>query len=84
MACVEDKLARIRCVADNMNHHPVWTNKMCELDIHLTTHDIGDRVSLKDYILASWIEKVLRDKPLEEQLCENWNAREFMIEELMQ
>jgi pterin-4a-carbinolamine dehydratase len=39
-----------------MDHHPEWTLTGDSLTIGLSTHDIGGEVSLKDYILAYWIE----------------------------
>ena len=47
---------RIGLIADSMEHHPEWTLTQTALQIGLSTHDIGNEVSLKDYILGYWIE----------------------------
>lgn len=52
-----------------MDHHPEWTLKEGALEIRLSTHDIGNKVSVKDYMLAGWIEDVLKGKGIEEQVC---------------
>lgn len=61
-------MSRIGCIADEIDHHPEWTLKEGLLDIRLSTHDIGNKVSIKDYILAQWIEEVLHGQELEQQL----------------
>jgi 4a-hydroxytetrahydrobiopterin dehydratase len=53
---------RIGWMADEIQHHPEWTLSGNKLHINLSTHDIGNNISLKDYILAAYIEKILTDK----------------------
>jgi pterin-4a-carbinolamine dehydratase len=60
-------------IADNMDHHPEWTLKGSSLEIGLSTHECQGKVSVKDYILAGWIESVWGERPLEERLMEEWN-----------
>lgn len=38
-----------------MDHHPEWTLKANQLEINLSTHECQGKVSVKDYILATWI-----------------------------
>ena len=42
--------------ADALDHHPEWTNVYNRVDIRLTTHDSGDRVTGKDVELAGKME----------------------------
>lgn len=62
---VVDKMTVIGQIADSMDHHPEWTLKGESLEIGLSTHECQGRVSIKDYILASWIEQIWGQKPLE-------------------
>lgn len=77
-----EKMSRIGWAADEMDHHPEWTLQEGSLAIRLSTHDIGNRLSVKDYVLAGWIEQVLESKGIEEALCESWNGKGFDLEEL--
>ena len=42
-------------VAEQMNHHPEWSNIYNKVAISLTTHDSGNTVTQKDYDLAEAI-----------------------------
>jgi len=45
---------------DTLNHHPDWRNVYNSVDIRLSTHDLGDKVSEKDVELARLMNDVLR------------------------
>jgi len=45
--------------AEKLNHHPEWTNVYNKVDIRLSTHDAGAKVTEKDYALAEAIDKLL-------------------------
>lgn len=49
-------MAKVAVLAEKMNHHPEWSNVYNRVSIALTTHDAGNRVSLKDLQLAQAIE----------------------------
>lgn len=51
-------MVRIGFEAEEMNHHPDWTNVYNRVVIRLNTHDAGDKVTAKDVELAKRIEKV--------------------------
>ena len=51
-------MTRIAFEAEEMQHHPDWSNVYNELNISLNTHD-ADGVTEKDFLLASAIEKIL-------------------------
>ena len=44
--------------AEELNHHPDWTNVYNRVVIRLTTHDAGDRVTAKDVELARRIQHI--------------------------
>jgi len=43
---------------DKHNHHPQWTNTYRTIDISLTTHDAGGKVTHKDVDLAKHMSEV--------------------------
>lgn len=44
--------------AEQMNHHPDWSNVWNKVNIKLNTHDAGGIVTDKDRKLAAAIEKI--------------------------
>lgn len=52
-------MTRVAMIAEKMNHHPTWTNTWNRVDIELTTHDAGNRVTHKDHQLAAAIDQLL-------------------------
>ncbi|MCW8837043.1 MAG: 4a-hydroxytetrahydrobiopterin dehydratase [Rhodospirillales bacterium] len=44
-------MTRVASVAEEMNHHPEWTNAYNRVDIVLTTHDAGG-LTMRDVELA--------------------------------
>jgi len=51
-------LIRAAFEAEEMNHHPDWTNVYDKLIIRLTTHDAGGKVTAKDVELAKRIQRI--------------------------
>jgi 4a-hydroxytetrahydrobiopterin dehydratase len=51
-------MTRIALAAEQMNHHPEWTNVYNKVHIRLTDHEAGG-VSEKDILLAQKIESIL-------------------------
>ena len=49
----------VALIAEQMNHHPTWTNTYNKVEIWLNTHDAGDVVTDKDRELAEKIDKLL-------------------------
>lgn len=45
-------------IAEELNHHPEWTNVYNRVVIRLNTHDAGGKVTAKDVDLAERIQKV--------------------------
>ena len=44
--------------AEDLNHHPEWTNVYNTVTIALTTHDAGNTVTDKDRKLAAAIDRI--------------------------
>lgn len=53
-------MLRLSYEAEDMNHHPEWSNTYNRLTIRLSTHDTGG-ISKKDIELAERIERLLID-----------------------
>ena len=52
-------MTRVALLAEQMNHHPWWSNVYNQVEIRLNTHDAGDIVTDKDHKLASAIDQLL-------------------------
>jgi 4a-hydroxytetrahydrobiopterin dehydratase len=44
--------------AEELNHHPEWTNVYNTVAIRLNTHDAGNKVTGKDVELATRLERI--------------------------
>jgi 4a-hydroxytetrahydrobiopterin dehydratase len=44
--------------AEELNHHPEWSNVYKHVDVRLNTHDAGDKVTAKDVELARRLQRV--------------------------
>lgn len=51
-------MTRVAIVAEKVNHHPIWSNTWNKVEIKLTTHDAGNKVTEKDRSLAQAIDKL--------------------------
>lgn len=51
-------IVRLAFEAEQRDHHPNLTNVYNRVEIALTTHDAGDRVTQKDVDLAQAIEQI--------------------------
>jgi 4a-hydroxytetrahydrobiopterin dehydratase len=49
-------MTRVAIVADEMDHHPEWSNIYNRVEVTLTTHDAGG-VTLKDVELAMFMDE---------------------------
>jgi Pterin-4a-carbinolamine dehydratase len=48
--------------AEQLNHHPEWSNIYNKVDIKLTTHDANNTVTEKDRQLAAKIEGIYKSR----------------------
>jgi 4a-hydroxytetrahydrobiopterin dehydratase len=51
-------MAEVAKLAEELGHHPTWSNTYNQLSIKLATHDLDDQVSLLDIELASQIAEL--------------------------
>jgi len=51
-------MIRVGFEAEELNHHPDWTNVYNRVVIRLNTHDAGNKVTTNDVELANRIEKI--------------------------
>lgn len=49
-------MTRVALAAQQLNHHPTWTNTWNKVEIWLSTHSAGNVVTDKDRELASKID----------------------------
>jgi 4a-hydroxytetrahydrobiopterin dehydratase len=52
-------MMQVAFLAEEMNHHPEWSNVYNKVTIKLTTHDAGNTVTAKDRALAAAIDKLI-------------------------
>jgi 4a-hydroxytetrahydrobiopterin dehydratase len=51
-------MQQVADVAEEMDHHPWWSNVYNKIEIELTTHDAGNIVTEKDIKLARRIDEI--------------------------
>ena len=51
-------MTRIALAAEKMDHHPKWANEYNKLEVWLSSHDAGNKVTDKDHKLAKIIDKL--------------------------
>lgn len=51
-------MTRVALLAEQMNHHPEWSNVYNRVHIKLNTHDAGNKVTDKDRKLAAAIDGI--------------------------
>jgi 4a-hydroxytetrahydrobiopterin dehydratase len=53
-------MQKVAELAEQTNHHPKWLNEWNKVEIWLSTHEAGNKVTDKDKELATKIDKVYR------------------------
>ena len=51
-------MAAVAKVAQEQNHHPKWTNEYNKVEIWLSSHDAGGKITEKDKKLAAAIDAI--------------------------
>lgn len=54
-------MTRVAMVSEKQNHHPKWSNVYNIVEIWLCTHDVGDVVTEKDWVLSKAIDEMLEN-----------------------
>ncbi len=49
-------MTKVAHEAEKQQHHPEWFNVYNKVNVELTTHDAGNKVSEKDFALAKTME----------------------------
>ena len=52
-------LSKVALISEKLDHHPEILNVYNKVTIKLSTHDIGNKVSKKDFDLAKAIDKFI-------------------------
>lgn len=52
-------MTRVAILAEVHEHHPDWSNTWNKVEISLTTHDAGSKITEKDHNLAAAIDKLI-------------------------
>jgi 4a-hydroxytetrahydrobiopterin dehydratase len=52
-------MTRVALLAEKANHHPTWTNTWNTVEVWLSTHDAGNKITTKDHDLAAAIDKLI-------------------------
>ncbi|MEL6275461.1 MAG: 4a-hydroxytetrahydrobiopterin dehydratase, partial [Bacteroidota bacterium] len=53
-------MTEVAFAAEELGHHPEWTNVYNTVSIYLSTHDAGNIITEKDHQLASAIDSIYR------------------------
>jgi 4a-hydroxytetrahydrobiopterin dehydratase len=56
-----DFMQKVAEVAERANHHPKWQNEWNQVEIWLSTHEAGNKVTNKDRELASKIDQIYEE-----------------------
>ena len=51
-------MTRVALIAEKMDHHPKWTNVWNTVEVWLSTHDAGNKVTDRDRKLAEKIDRL--------------------------
>lgn len=51
-------MSAVAVQCEKMQHHPLWTNQYNVVEVWLTTHDAGNKVTDKDRELSEVIDKI--------------------------
>lgn len=54
-------MSKVALVAEKLNHHPEWKNVYNKVEITLTTHDEGNKITKKDRKLAKAIDELITE-----------------------
>ena len=52
-------MTRVAFLADDLDHHPEWSNVYSTVRIRLTTHDAGNTITDLDRTMAAAIDRIV-------------------------
>lgn len=53
-------ITSVAILAEKADHHPWWSNVYNKVEIRLTTHDAGNKITEKDKMLAKEIDLLIK------------------------
>jgi 4a-hydroxytetrahydrobiopterin dehydratase len=54
-------MQKVAQAAEQANHHPKWQNEWNKVEIWLSSHDAGNKVTNKDRQLAATIDRIYKE-----------------------
>jgi 4a-hydroxytetrahydrobiopterin dehydratase len=60
-------MTELATIAEEINHHPEWKNIYNKVEIVLRTHDAGNVLTEKDFLLAERIEHIIQNYNLKNE-----------------
>jgi 4a-hydroxytetrahydrobiopterin dehydratase len=54
-----DFMKKVAMIAEEMNHHPKWSNSYNVVEMWLCTHEEDNQITPKDHLLANAIDKII-------------------------
>jgi len=54
-------MSQVAEAAEGQGHHPKWTNEYNKVEIWLSTHSAGDKITDKDRVLAKAIDAIFEN-----------------------
>jgi len=54
-----DFMKKVAVIAEEMNHHPKWSNSYNVVEIWLCTYEENNQITPKDHLLANAIDKII-------------------------
>ena len=52
-------MTKVAMLAEQLNHHPNWSNAYNKVSFYLSTHDVGNNVTDRDRNLAMEIDRLV-------------------------
>jgi len=49
-------MTKVAIAAEKQNHHPRWSNVYNVVEVWLNTHEAGNKITQKDYLLSETID----------------------------
>lgn len=53
-----DFMTKVAAIAEEQQHHPLWTNEWNTVEIWLSTHEADGKITDKDRALAAAIDQI--------------------------
>jgi len=54
-------MTKVAVVAERLNHHPDWSQSWNVVELVLSSHEVGRKVTARDHALAEEIDRVMAE-----------------------